>query len=334
MPRDAPHHADRLPVAILVLNWANPVDTISCIESIRRLLDDSFYLVVVDNASPDDSFELITAYLKSAWNRGRVLVDDRAAGGTTESVRAGDALAIRTTRNLGYAGGNNVGIRTALHAGCEAVWILNNDTVVEPDTLAHLLATMGAIQDAAAIGALIVERDGTSVQCIGGGRYSWWLGRSRLVGRGLPVSAVGTYPEDSRLDYVSGASMLVPASALRRVGLLDERFFLYCEEVDYAERGRRRGLRLTVSRSAIVRHRFGATIGTSRDLRRRSSLSAYHASRSAVLVVRLHRPWLLPLALGARLFWGCVLAVRGPRSLAGATIRGAMHGLLAPAAAR
>jgi GT2 family glycosyltransferase len=123
--------------------------------------------------------------------------------------------------------------------------------------------------------------------------------------------------------------MLVPASTFRQVGLLDERFFLYCEEVDHAERCRRVGRQLVVSTDAIVQHRFGATIGSSRSLRDRSQLSAYHASRSAVLLVRRHRPWLLPSAWAARMAWGARLAVRGPRALAWPTIKGATGALLA-----
>lgn len=333
MPVDAQSPNDQPSIAIIVLNWNNPEDTVRCIASILSLRDPSLYLLVVDNASSDDSVARIVASLRSTWDRGRVSIDDRSAA-RIEGVmavpppRAGDAVVIRTTHNLGYAGGNNVAIRAALAAGCQAVWILNNDTVVDSDALGHLRAALTESPDAGAIGTLILDADRDRIQCVGGGRYSWWRGTSQLLGEGVTLAELGSMAENPRIDYVSGASMLIPASTVNRVGLLDERFFLYCEEVDYAERCRRVGHRLVVSTGAVVRHRFGATIGSSRSLQDRSQLSAYHASRSAMLLVRRHRPWLLPSAWGARVAWGAWLAIRGPRDLAWPTVNGATRALL------
>ena len=339
MPVHTQETGDSLPIAISLLNWNNAEDTLRCIDSILSLRDRSFFLLVVDNASSDDSLPRIVAHLRAAWDRGRVLIDDRSAApdgsGIDEAApRAGDVIVIRGTRNRGYAGGNNVAIGAALTAGCRAVWILNNDTVVDADSLGHLHEALDGSPEAGAIGALLVDADSDRIQCIGGGRYSWWRGTSRLVGDGATPEELETIALRTRLDYVSGASMLIPASTLEQVGLLDERFFLYCEEVDYAERCRRAGRGLVVTTRAVVHHRLGATIGSSRALRGRSRLSAYHASRSAVLLVRRHRPWLAPSAWAARIAFGAWLAVRGPRDLASPTVRGAMRAMTTRVATR
>ena len=311
-------------IAVVVLAFNNPDDTVRCLESIAHLADDGFLTIVVDNGSEPAAIGRVRSWATGEWHRGDVRHIGHAG---TADLHRNDLALVELPLNFGYAGGNNAGIRLALANDCAAVWILNNDTVVAVDALSRLRESLAANSSAGVIGACLLD-DGPSerVQCLGGGRYDWWLTRSRPTAAGLTPELIargGDFP----IDFVSGASMLVPADTFRSVGLLDERFFLYCEEVDYAERCREAGRPLAVSRAAIVRHRLGGTIGSSRRLDRRSALSAYHAARSAILLVRRHRPLLVPVAAAVRLGFALLLVLKGHRALARATIAGVRSGL-------
>lgn len=311
-------------IAVVVLAFNNPNDTVRCLDSIACLADDGFLTIVVDNGSEPAARTRLRSWVAGEWHRGDV---SHVGSGDATNLKRGDLALVELPHNLGYAGGNNAGIRLALANDCAAVWILNNDTVVAEDALSRLRESLAANSSAGVIGAcLLDDGPGGLVQCLGGGRYDWWLTRSRPTAAGLTLESIAS-GEDFPIDFVSGASMVIPANTLRSVGLLDERFFLYCEEVDYAERCRHAGRPLAVNRAAIVRHRFGGTIGSSRRLDRRSELSAYHGARSAILLVRRHRPHLLPVATAVRLGFAVLLALKGHRGLARATIAGIRSGL-------
>ncbi len=234
--------------------------------------------------------------------------------------------------NLGYAGGNNLGIRVALQDGCDQVWLLNNDTVVATDSLAQLLTVLQTTPAVGIVGACILEY-GTSdvVQCLGGYRYSSLTTARKAVGAGLTYAAVQALPQsERRLDYVSGASMLIPATTLRRVGLLAEEYFLYHEDVDYACRCGAAGLPLVVSSQARVYHKFGGTAGSSETLEGKSALAAFHGARSTMILTRKYRPYLVPVTLVVRLLWVAYLALNtAGRRLVRPTVRGLIAGLQA-----
>ncbi len=156
--------------------------------------------------------------------------------------------------NLGFGGGVNHGIRKALGAGAEWVWLLNNDASVDASCLAEMVRT--GIGDAriGAVGSRIVSNMAQARPDVwGGGRVSYLLGITRHVHR--PVA-------DDRLDYLTGASLLLRREAIEGVGLFDtSRFFLYWEDTDYGLRLRRAGWRLAVAKDALVRHDESSSLG-------------------------------------------------------------------------
>jgi len=269
--------------AVIVLNWNGAGDTERCLENLLRLAADDFSIFVCDNASSDDSVARLRA-----WQRDRLPV--------LNAMRATDIAMrlIETGGNLGYAGGNNVGLRAALAEGFSSFWILNNDCEPEPDSLCWLRRRL--VEDPA-IGlcgsTLVYAHDRRRVQALGGGSFSRLKGRGSAIG-GLSDArlSVDQASVERRLRFVNGASMLVTRAFIETVGLMSEDYFLYWEELDWAARSGGR-FRLGYAPQSIVRHKVGASIGTS-DFGWGSALSVYYLTRNRVRFCWRHSRWSLP----------------------------------------
>jgi GT2 family glycosyltransferase len=312
---------------IILLNWNGWRDTVECLESLLRLGDDNFRIVVCDNASSDDSWEQI-----KAWAQGGIAVRapnrelDRfssppvrkpvaycelsGAAADLGAIGADTRLfLIQTGANLGFAAGSNVGLRLALmDRDCEFCWLLNTDTVVAPDSLAALRKTVKQNPDIGICGSLTFSYySPNEVQAMGGKSYNYWTSRVRT----LPSTSVDQLPvPHGSLDFVNGASMFVTRRFLETVGLMEESYFLYFEELDWAMRSKGRFL-LGYSPDSIIYHKEGAQAGSNSDRMKRSLLSEQFLSKNRVLFTRRYLPWALPsvlatvvLAAGYRLLRG------------------------------
>lgn len=246
-------------VYILIVNYNAWRDTLACLRALERLEYPNYR--VLDNASNNDA----VAQLRAAFPH--------------------------LERNLGFAGGGNVGIRS-LAKGADYVWLLNPDTL--PDAKALSAMVERAERDAqGAVGAVLYEMDKPErVQAWGGGEVVLPWGLIRLL----------THPRQARrLRYISGASLLIRRTALERVGLLDEGFFMYGEDCDY---GFRAGLQLAVADSARVLHKGGGS--WSGNLQADQTFAAYN-----VRLFRKHAPWPLLAVVGYGLFWLLEYSLRG-----------------------
>jgi GT2 family glycosyltransferase len=220
-------------VVVVVLHFRDPEDTLRCVSSLPRSTTLDFAVLVVNNGPADAAYDDLVARL----------------GPHITTVATGS--------NLGYAGGNNVGIREALHRRPEFVWVINPDTVVEPTTLADLLATADAVGDAGIVGPRLVleatgegERIATDGGVVDPSRHG--ATSNRNAGRRvLDVPPSG--PRD--VDYVSGAALLLRRSMLESVGLLPEDYFLYFEETEYCRTVQCAGWRTVVDDRARMVHR-------------------------------------------------------------------------------
>jgi len=185
---------------------------------------------------------------------------------------------LRTPKNLGYAGGNNVGIARALDLGAEYVLLINDDAYVEKDCLEKLVAAMVADPRAGAVGPLVLDaREPGVVQSAGG---LWDRGKLRGHHRDRGVAHRGQYDRVLPSDFVDGCCILLRASALRRVGALDEAFFLYYEEAELCHRLRTAGYSCLVVPWARVEHE-GPRTGA-----RGSPVTSYFSHRNRFLFVR------------------------------------------------
>ncbi len=278
-------------VYVLLLNWHGWSDTIECLESVFRQKYGNYQVTVCDNDSGDDSVARIRA-----WAAGEAIpfveyYRDRGEEGGEPSDATVPLVLLHTGENLGFAGGNNVGLRYALARGdAEYVWLLNNDTVVDADALAHKVALAETDPRIGMLGAKICYYDEPGIiQAIGGGNVVRWKGMAPLVGSGCADD--GSWRETKEVDCILGASLLVRAATVRDVGLLDERYFMYAEEMDWCERARRRGWRLLYSPGSTVWHKDGRSTG------RRSPAQDYYSVRSTLTFVKKFEPQLLPITV-------------------------------------
>jgi GT2 family glycosyltransferase len=289
-----------------------------------RLNYPNYQIVVVDNASADDSIDRLRA-----WATGQVttpapqppeplqhLLDaprtppapfielDRivAEQGGTSEARAARLLLIRNEQNLGFAGGNNVGMRYAIATRRQApnaesyVCLLNNDTVVARDWLSRMMDVIQPDESIGAAGAMLYEYYAPNlVESAGGGVVYPWQGMPRATSahrqeRGTPAAV------PRRLDFLSGACMLMRTSTLERVGLIDERYFIYCEDIDLSLRIRKLGLRLTLVPTAEMWHKNGGIMGTLTARR------DYYMVRNSLLLVHKLYPAMVPPAVAFSLY--------------------------------
>ena len=215
----------------MILNFRSTEDTLRAVAAVRRSTTSVQRLIVVDNCAATDPEH--TELLRKLGPEVTCL----ASGG-----------------NLGYAGGNNVGIRVALAEGSDFVWLLNPDTEVEADCLGRLLATAADLPDAGTLGPRILFSDGR-IQSDGGVLEEAAFGAPSSLHNGRVARDVPeTLP--SEVDYVSGAAILIRRSVLDSVGLLPEEYFLYFEEAAFCRDVRAAGWRNIVdARARVVHHR-------------------------------------------------------------------------------
>jgi FkbM family methyltransferase len=241
-------------VAIVILNWQEWEVTIQCLNALIKLDYNNFHIVIVDNGSKDCSCTML-----EEWVIANQVNYNNESDASAEYITL-----ISNPTNLGYAGGNNVGIRFALkELNAEAVWILNNDTSVEPDSLSYLISKLGKGYDV--VGSQILFMDSPSkIWCECGGFYSRWSMSSQNISLGREKvfhEIDDTHEKDieSKLDYIAGASILFTSESLRKVGLLCEDYFLYFEEPDWFKRAEAFSIRPGYASKSIVYHSVGVS---------------------------------------------------------------------------
>jgi len=283
-------------VLIILVNWNGWRDTIECLGSLLLLDYPDFRIVVCDNGSSDDSLDQIRSWAAHhAVPNVQYQRCEAESGGTTGV----DPLLtmVCNSENLGFAGGNNVGLRYALARGDFGYyWLLNNDTVVEPDALTYLVARMQEDLQVGICGSTIrLYHDHARVQALGGGYYYHWLGLPWHSGRFTQSNKeqINHQKAESRMNYVEGASMLVSRQFLEQIGLMDEGYFLYFEELDWVIRAQGR-FSLGYAPKSLVYHKVGASIGTSSNPALKSELCDYYNIRNRILFAWRYYPYTLP----------------------------------------
>jgi GT2 family glycosyltransferase len=199
--------------------------------------------------------------------------------------------------NGGWAAGNNAGIRFALSCGCDAVWLLNNDTEVEPDALTWLLERVRQDVGIGLCGSTLVYHGRReTIQALGGARWRPWRGWGMAIGAGQ-TRADGIDAEwvEAQLGYVNGASMLATRRFIEDVGFIEESYFLYWEEIDWEFRGLGR-YKLGYAPRSVVYHKVGASIGT-RDSGQQSLLADFYMTRGRMLFSLRHGWRSIPITL-------------------------------------
>jgi hypothetical protein len=249
---------ERLKLGVIVLNWNAAVLTMRCVASLQswqRLLP---LVYVVDNGSTEEGLHIVE--------------------NTDVRVRL-----IRSPKNLGYAGGNNLGIREAIEGGCEYLLLLNSDASISEANIEMLLEKMQEDVDIGCIGPAIHEGDRV------------YLGGKDI---GLHINTRNTKPgckfEDTVIyvDYVPGMVFLARREVIRSIGYLDEQYFFSGEIADLCKRAKKKGYTCAIYPATRADHVL------EKDNPLRSTLYQYYSLRNRFLYIRKHHPnlrWILEL---------------------------------------
>ncbi len=250
-----PAHSPR--VCIVVLNWNDKKATIECLASLRALRFPSYRVVLVDNGSTDGS--------------------PQAAQAAFPEIHL-----IQTGKNLGYAGGNNAGIRFALEQGADYVWLLNNDTVADPDALGALVDTAQSDPGIAFTGSKIYFHSQPDLLWYAGATIDLSAG-GRAVHLGCGQVDAGQFDAITDVGYISGCSLLASRTAIETLGPLPEEYFLYFEETDWNIAAHRKGFRTVLSPASRVWHRYDLT-------KEQHPRYLYYISRNRIRLVQKYAP--------------------------------------------
>lgn len=300
-PSTAPHaDAPTVPVSVILVNWNGWQDTLLCLQSLMAMHVTPAEIIVCDNGSSDGSLDRLRAWADgrlTAWvppshpARASAEVTARPHRSTTPQPIAtrsvGPALVlIDIGANLGFGGGNNVGMtHVQRNATSEYVWLLNNDTAVAPDALVRLLALVAGTSTNVLASSRVMYMQQPAVAWFEGGVFDSITATARHV----PPSRF----RRSATGFLSGCALLIGRRAWQTIGLLDaDRFFMYGEDIDYSLRARAAGIPLVLAEDSLVLHAVSASSKVA------SPFAYRHNVASVIRVSRKHfAAWrVLPMA--------------------------------------
>ncbi len=219
-------------VYIVVLNYNGYKDTVECIESLKTITYKNCKVIVVDNNSTDGSYDK----LKSGYPELDI---------------------IKSAENLGYAGGNNLGIKKALENKADYVCIINNDVVVEPSFLETVISKMENDNNIGIAGSKVCEYyDRVKIQSTGS-RIDLLRGNVYQINPGTLKDSV---EEDMDVDYISGSCLVARKDIFEKIGLLPEVYFLFFEETEWCLRAWRAGYKVRCICDSVIYHKGSSTI--------------------------------------------------------------------------
>lgn len=283
-------------VLIVLVNFNGWKDTIECLGSLLSLDYPDFSILVVDNGSLDDSQQHIKSF---AEQKALKYVEYQHAEIQSQHAdpQVPRLVIIKSDKNVGFAGGVNIGVRYGLDKGdFEYFWLLNNDTVVQCDSLKYMIEKMNSVPAIGICGSTIRYFDEPAkIQTYGGGYYLRWIGipwhHGRYFNTGVDLESEKRV--ESCMNYVEGASMLVSLKFIKEIGLMCEDYFLYFEEIDWAVRAKGH-FTLGYASKSVVYHKIGKSIGTSSNPFKKSYISDFFNIRNRILFARRYFPATLP----------------------------------------
>jgi GT2 family glycosyltransferase len=224
--------------------------------------DPSVHAVVVNWNGAEVLRPCLRTLFDSRYPRLSVLVVDNAStDGSQELVRSEfpEARLIANAENEGFAAGANAGIERVIADGGDYVLLMNNDTEIDPDAVARLVAAAQGNSQAAFVGPLIYYHDRPDIVWSAGGRVSYWSGDIRHLG--IRARDTGQFEGVRRVDYVTGCAVLVATRALQDIGYMDTGYFMYNEDTDWCVRATERGYAVLLAPGAKVWHKVSMSSG-------------------------------------------------------------------------
>ena len=219
-------------IAIILVNWKNYDDTKDCLHSLYQSIHTSFSIIVVDN----ESQEIPIAKLKRSFPQITVLPQKT---------------------NLGFTGANNIGIKHGLTLGAEYIMLLNNDTTVPKNFIDPLLITLHSSPQIAAVQPKIMFHEYPDKIWNAGGIYYPLNASTTTIGYNKLDAE--KYNKSRHVDWITGCCILIKAKIITEVGLLNDQFFAYYEDVDWSLRIRKLGYHLAYDPSIPIYHKVSAS---------------------------------------------------------------------------
>ena len=252
-------------IIIIILNWNGKEDTLECLVSAKKFDYSNYEIVVVDNGSVDGSVDAI-------------------------SKQYPDVTLLQTGENLGYAGGNNVGISWALEQKADYILLLNNDTIVAADLLSAFVNAANILPTGSVLGAKIFFYDKPDTLWFAGGRWRNESNSFEHIGCGQ-LDGI-EFNHKLEVDYITGCALFADAGTFKEIGLLDDAFFLTYEETDWCYRARAKGHRCIVIPEAKLWHKISSSFGGAD-----SPLVNYFMTRNKLLWAKKHLSFLIRMKL-------------------------------------
>lgn len=258
-------------VSIITVNYNTTGLTVDLLESIHYLTYPNVEVIVVDNASRESP----VIALQKAYPEVKLII---------------------SPKNLGFAGGNNLGIKAAKG---EYLFFVNNDTVLTPNILEGLVETFETYPDAGAVSPKFhyYHSPGT-IEFAGYEQVNMFSGRNAMVG--CRRKDYGQYDKPGVTNYAHGGGMMLPSWVIREVGPMPEVYFLYYEEFDWCEQIKRKGYSIYYQPKSLIYHKESMTVG------KQSTLKTFYQTRNRILFMRRNvKGW--PLLVFATYFLLCTL---------------------------
>ncbi|RXG91475.1 glycosyltransferase family 2 protein [Bradyrhizobium vignae] len=323
-------------VAVLIVGFRNSQDILNCLRALSRAaFSPSFDVFICENGGAEAYRRLIGDLLSEEGPSSfRVPLGIRVDPAGTRFTRI-QRLSFRSgasnvwigcaVSNLGYAGGINAWLLPLSDTpGWKGVWILNPDTEPSASALAALYERAESGRKAMVGSTLVDNGDDERVRIRGG--MQWQKARAIAIGRGERLGASCNIAEIERaMDSPSGASMYVTRWCIERIGLMDERYFLFYEDLDWGVRAKSLGL--GYARDSIVIHKRGTTTGSAKALAAIPRPSVYLEHRNGVHLVRRHFPSSLALRVAISLMYAIRFLIRGAPNNSLAVVEGLIAGL-------
>lgn len=243
-------------IAVVILNWNGKEDILECLASVKKIDYPNYEIVLVDNGSVDGSADAISKQYPAI-------------------------TLLQTGENLGYAGGNNVGIRWALEQGADYILLLNNDTIVATDLLSAFINATNLLPSGSILGAKIYFYDNPDTLWFAGGRWRSESNSFEHLGYGQPDSI--EFNHKTEVDYITGCALFADAATFKEVGLLGEDFFLTYEETDWCYRAGAKDHKCIVIPEAKLWHKVSSSFGGAD-----SPLVNYFMTRNKLLWAKKH----------------------------------------------
>ena len=244
-------------ISILILNWNGKENTIECLNSLKKINYPNYEIIILDNGSKDDSVKI----LRQKFPEARL---------------------IGLNKNLGYAGGNNLGIKNAaLMNNAEYVLILNNDTIVNKNFLKQLVKIAESNKDTGIVCPKVYFYYKPNIIQYAGLRFDLDRGESILMGYNKKDE--GQFEKEEEMDFCGGTCMLVKKEVFERIGLFDENYFAYFEDNDFGFRARKSGYKIMFAPKAEIWHKVSSSSGG-----KINAFKEYYMNRNRIWFMKKH----------------------------------------------